>query len=129
MPRNANIPQNTYAAGTRTFELNNIPQDTVGGRITFTRVAWPNVNPLLTIHARYSRDNGSTWLPWWSVVWAGGDTVKDGVTLPSSSVGFTWPGQNDGSGGREVLRGTDLQFEVINTQSLTTAIAIQTFTS
>lgn len=126
MAQTITIPSTLYQPGTYgPFELRQLPGNAVGFRVTFTREAWPEGNVLRVI-TEWSRNNRASWEPIRDTTFAGGIAIgRDGQPVLTSSITQYWPGENDGTGRRQILRGSDVRITASVAAALQTAVTIE----
>jgi hypothetical protein len=124
MARTIDIPSQAYTPGEYgPFEINGLGGADNGFELTLTREAWP-VGLVVTVRIEISED-GTTWKPWIVAPMAGGEILgRDGQPLLVARVSGTWPGENDGSGGRRKVRQQKVRMLATVAQALTTAITM-----
>ena len=106
------------------FAINALTVGDNGFNLTFTRVAWPS-GIVAIIRVDISMDNGASFTPWIECPMSGGVVLdKLGAVQTAAEISGKWPGENDGSGGRRVLRQTDVRFTAQVLQTITTAITL-----
>lgn len=122
------IPSTLYQPGNYEYELNQLPGNSEGAKLIFTRESWPS-GLCAHINTWMSRDNGATWLHVMGGDLHGGTIYnKDGSIAAESYMLWTWPGEA-GPNGRVILRGSDVKFTAIVYQAMQTEITIRSITS
>jgi hypothetical protein len=127
MARQLDVPSTTYQPGTYQFTIDHLRPTSDGFYTTLSRENWP-AGAVGYISCEISSDEGATFHPWFGQDLLGGvilDKFGNPITTVISS--GEWPGENDGSGGRRVLRQSDIRVTLTVTQALTTAIHIEDF--
>jgi hypothetical protein len=123
MAQSRSIPSAVYPVGVREFELNQLPGSSEGAKFTFTRESWPE-GDVARIDVYMMRN--AVWQHVMGGNLTGGTIIgRDGNPLTVSTMSFTWPGENDGAGGRTKLRGSDVKVTANVLQSFRTAISIE----
>lgn len=109
-------------AGTRVFAINGLPGNSSGFSLVIGRDAsWLVAGTLFSLLLEIAID-GVTFQEWMRCSVAGGAQLdKSGQPATRWSLAGTWPGQNDGSGGRQVLRATDVRITLTVPQAFTVA--------
>lgn len=127
MAQTITIPSTFYPPGTHgPFELRQLPGNADGFQITLTRENWPVGADVVRLITEWSRDNRSSWQPIRDTTFDGGITIgRDGRPVLTSGITQYWPGENDGTGARRKLRGSDVRITAIVAQALWTAVTIE----
>jgi hypothetical protein len=128
MPREITIASTLYQPGTLTRTVNNIPAARKGVTVTFTRESWPGTPDDIVATVTVTGTQGGQTFTIGPFGLPGGVVLaRDGSSALTSTVGWEWPGENDGSGGRRELKITDVTMAFTVIQALRTAITIETF--
>jgi hypothetical protein len=119
----------SFPQGTQQFLIDTLPANSAGFELTLgVGPTWESaVGRLFDLKIDISID-GSIFQPWISVSIDGGIVRnKAGVQQSTWTLRGSWPGENDGSGGRRVLRGAILRVTLIVAQAFTaTSVNIRT---
>lgn len=129
MAQNRIIPPTEYAPGFYEIELNQLPGNSIGAEIIFTRPADMPAGNLAEINVYMSRDNRVTWLHVMGTTLSGGVIHnKDGSIATTSTMRFTWPGEA-GPNGRVMLKGDDIKITANVLQTFTTGITLNSIST
>lgn len=120
MASSINLGITAIPAGTRVFAINGLPNNSSGFSLVVGRDAtWLTPGTLFSLLLEIALD-GVEFQEWMRCSVAGGAALdKFGQPATRWSLAGTWPGQNDGSGGRQVLRATDVRVTLTVPQSFT----------
>lgn len=120
MPRSIVVPERQYDQGQQyQVDINGIPSFKDGFKVTFTRVAWP-LGAVANIQIDFATD-GVNFQHWIGATLAGVAAIDE---QPVSGIQATWPGENDGSGGRRALAKSEVRATMSVVQTFRTAIAM-----
>jgi len=116
MAKNLTIAERNFAVGTFTREIDTIPATSNGFELRMARDAVGGIESkaettLADLQIDISLDDGATYHPWiWTQINGGVINDRFGNPIKTLIVSGLWPGENDGSGGRRILRQTNVRF-------------------
>lgn len=130
MAQSITVPLREYTPSNYEVELNTLPGNSEGARISISRSEVGGLTGVLArIDVYQSLDNGATWLHVMGGNFDGGVLLdKQGNPLTHSTFLFTWAGEA-GPNGRVKLKGSDVKIVAQVFQTFSTAITIESITS
>lgn len=129
MAQSITVPLTEYTPGTYEVELNTLPGNSEGARISFSRSEVGGLTGILArIDVYQSLDNGVTWLHVQGGSFGGGVILRNGVPLTHSTFLFTWAGEASPNG-RVMLKGSDVKVIAQVFQTFSTVVSIESITS
>ena len=115
------IPSAVYTTPVQR-ELKNTQLEGEGVKLSFLYEAWPDVPLLFTVEGEISLVTGQpAYQPWFKTTFSGAAPTRGNTS--KMKVAY-WPGENDGSGGRNKLKG-DFRLTLTPAQSFRTTITIE----
>lgn len=131
MAQQISLGATSFPVGERQYTIDSLPANSEGFEMALgIGASWRSTSPgpLFTVVCEIALD-GTTYVPWRTFTAQGGNVLTPtGAQLNTFYVASTWPGENDGSGGRRKLRGQSLRFSVTVHQAFTaTSVDIRTF--
>lgn len=111
----------SFSTGQRVFLIDGLPADSESFELVLgIGPNWRSKSgPLFTVFVEIAT-GGSGFQPWATFTAQGGNVLTPtGQQLDAFSIRATWPGENDGNGGRRKLRATDLRVTITVLQPFT----------
>lgn len=129
MARSVTIPSRAYTPGAPIQrEIDSIPQGSAGYVITMTRGGaepW-TAGDCVRLQIDIAPD-GVNFIPHRDQIFGASLTNRDGSVRTSYTIQATWPGENDGQGGRRVVWSSNVRVTMTALQNFTSTITIQDF--